>query len=405
MSVDATFVDSLGWPVEAAVVVHAAQTTVGDPERLRSLATATADWDRVVDYARTHGVVSLVASSLTEHCRDLVPERLLDTLRVERQDIAKRNLGMTQELCQVLGNLENEGFDVLPYRGPVLAADAYGDVASRQFGDIDLLVRREEIPALKRFLERRGYEAQYQRAGTEELSSGQEWAYTHYRRDYPFVDATNGTVIELHWRVLDRRFPTAIELDTVWDRRETTSVAGTDLPIFGPEDRLLMLCVHGTRHYWERLEWICDVAELLQSATVDWAAALSRAQSFDAGRMFLLGPALVHRLYGVDLSDEILTAIKADPAIDDLVDTALGRLFDDEMPGQVALQRFQASSLERYRDKAYLLAWWLFVPTRNEIELVALPRLASFLYYAVRPLRLSLLPLLRRLRCPETSNR
>jgi hypothetical protein len=34
----------------------------------------------------------------------------------------------------------------------------------------------------------------------------------------------------------------------------------------GPEDMLLFLCVHGGKHQWTRLAWICDVAEFIREA-------------------------------------------------------------------------------------------------------------------------------------------
>ena len=50
-----------------------------------------------------------------------------------------------------------------------------------------------------------------------------------------------------------------------------------------PEDNLLLLCMHGAKHCWSRLERVCDVAELITShSNLDWVALVSRAKVFGA---------------------------------------------------------------------------------------------------------------------------
>lgn len=381
--------------LEAELVMQAARTTVTSPDRVRSLAAEDVAWGRVAELARRNGVVPLVAETLSNYCDDLVDEETLRTLTSEQQRIAKQNLQLTGELCDIVSELSERGINALPYRGAVLAADVYEDIARRQFGDIDLLVRRADIPRIKQYLEERGYVTQYERPDTERLSENQERAYTKYRRDYAFYRAETDTLVELHWRVLDRIFPTKIELETVWDRRVVRRIGGAEVPVLSAEDRLLMLCVHGSRHHWERLGWVCDIAELLQRQPIDWDVTLRRAREQNAERMFLLGPHLARTLYGTELPAAIRTRIDRQPGFDALTAKVEKQLCSDERLSQPELKSFQRKSLGRHRDKLRLSLGWLFVPTRSEIELFDFPRVLFFLYFVVRPLRLCVLQLNR----------
>lgn len=376
--------------LEAKVVICAAQTTVESPEQLRRLASQSVDWSKVQTHAQTHGVVPLVSESLSEHCPELVPEKILESLEATHLKTATHNLRLSQELVSVLNQLQTEGIQVIPYRGPVLASDVYDELSLRQFTDLDLFVHREDIPAIRALLLENGYTRQFEHESTTGLTLGQEWAYNKFRRDYPFYHPEKDTMIELHWRVLDRRFPTAIELETVWDRRATTAISGQKLPVLSTEDRLLMLCVHGTRHYWERLGWICDIAELIDREDIDWTTVLQRARGHNAERMFLLGPALANRVYDTSLPAPIMERIESDGRIGELEQRILHRLFEPERldDSDFAAQLRQLKAMDSRLDGIRLLVKWFLTPSRAEIETFALPRTLALGYSLYRPLHL-----------------
>ena len=57
-----------------------------------------------------------------------------------------------------------------------------------------------------------------------------------------------------------------------------------------PEDLLILLCVHGSKHAWEQLKWTCDVAELVRRRpTLDWSRILFQADEWGCRRIVLLG--------------------------------------------------------------------------------------------------------------------
>lgn len=355
------------------------------------IAERVGDWEKFLQHVRRHQVGPLVARSLGDHYPEIVPDTTQTKLREERRRTATRNLQFASELSTVVDVLEEEGIDAIPYRGPVLANDAYGDVGLRQFGDLDFLVRRDDITEIRVLLEKLGYQPRYLRPETEDLTAGQEWAYTHFRRDYAFDRDDTATEVELHWRVVDRKFPTSIDLDYVWERRETTTIGGRTVPVLSPEDRLLMLCVHGSSHCWDRLRWIVDVHAFLRAESVNWEVALERARSQNAERMFLLGPAVARRLYDTELPETVVRRIRADPGLEQLCETVVQRLFGADPWNQLELHRFYSRTLGRNRDRARLWAMWVFNPTRRGIERLAFPQTLAFMYVPLRLVRLLLI--------------
>ena len=53
---------------------------------------------------------------------------------------AHQVLGKTAELVRIVKRFEKKGIPVLPFKGPVLALQAHGNVGSRHVGDLDMMV-------------------------------------------------------------------------------------------------------------------------------------------------------------------------------------------------------------------------------------------------------------------------
>lgn len=52
---------------------------------------------------------------------------------------------------------------------------------------------------------------------------------------------------------------------------------------------LAYLAIHGSRHLWERLEWIVDLDRLVRNNRIDWEKVLRVATQFNGKKMLLLG--------------------------------------------------------------------------------------------------------------------
>ena len=337
------------------------------------------DWEQILTITGNHGITHLVLDVL--RTQDIAPPEVIEMLKSRAQYRSHQNLQMVQELVEVVQSLRNRGIRTIPYKGPVVAKFAYGDIGRREFGDLDLLVSRGDLPEARTVLSQHGYLSQY------EFTEDQEWVDDRVNRDHPLRNSENSIQIELHWRIVDRHFPTKIDFESVWRRHKSLTLANTELPVLSPEDRLLMLCVHGTRHRWERLQWICDVAAYLQRCSFDWDRFEKRARANRCERMAYLGLAVANKFLDTPLSEKVQQKVQSDPAIPKLLSYVYGNLFSRE--NHIKLKKYQSRTLRRPRDK---LRFWLgeiCKPTPADITMLALPRVLAPLYVGVRWVRLS----------------
>jgi putative nucleotidyltransferase-like protein len=127
-------------------------------ERIRRRAQGPLDWAVVLDLARYHGIGSLLHRSLSAFCSDLVPVESLTQLRRRAQAVALLNRLLAQEIVVLCEAMAARGVPVIPIKGATLAASIYGDLALRDFNDMDLLVPERAIADAQAVLLASGYE-------------------------------------------------------------------------------------------------------------------------------------------------------------------------------------------------------------------------------------------------------
>jgi hypothetical protein len=352
--------------------------------RIESGTAGAIDWSYLIATGDTHGVTPLLHSALSELSPRHVPEAALNDLRARFWSNTAASLFLTRELLDILQLLDSHGIRGVPYKGPALAAAVYRHVGLRSFNDLDLLLSRADVLRAKDLLVRRGYRAPRFRCRADEA----EYIRTPFNYFYALSRPDRGgrVALELHW-ALPATFP--LILDGMYRRMTSIEISGVAIPHFAPEDLLLILCAHGFKHFWSRLKWICDVAELARRhPELNWAQVLEDARACGAIRVVLLGVLLAHELLAAPVPADVVAAAGADRPVLALARRATNRLFE---PGRRPVGvRSNLQVRVCWRDRVGYgrnLAHYLLVPTGSDRVTLPLPRWLSFLHYPLRPVR------------------
>ncbi|MFI5315199.1 MAG: nucleotidyltransferase family protein [Myxococcota bacterium] len=373
------------------LILACARTRLGERqrERIASLAAAESDWPGVVRVARDHGVAPLVHRALERVCPDALPCRARAELRACRRASQYRGAAMIRQLLRTISMLEENAIPALPFKGPTLAVGAYGDVALRQPSDLDILVREHAFPASLDLLLRNGY----RKAVAEDGSA------SGYARDNDhavlLIPPEGSVAIDLHRRLMPSAFIGDLDVERTWRRHEWLDLCGSKVRCLRAADELVYLCVHGSKSWWHRLSWVCDVAETLEfNRSLDWEDVTSLASSARASRMLWLGVLLAHEMLSAPVPDDVLSRAREDVSIRELAT----RVRDELLAGawtrhdDIARFRFHQVLAEGPREQVrYLFHIARRYAQPNELDraAVALPRVLHPLYYGVRALRLT----------------
>ena len=353
-------------------------------QRLQSLVQANVDWDYLFQLARRHSVVPLVYTQLRTHAVDLVPDSHLNRFKLNYEENLARNLVLTSELARVIKALSDAGVTAVPFKGPVLALFAYDDLALRRFTDLDVIVRKQDFFKSKEVLRDLGYSL------SGGMSSDQEELLLRTQHSMQFQLADHRLMIELHTEVASHLFASSVSAADLWNNLITVKIRDVEVRSLSPEDLLFSLCVHGSRHLWERLSWICDIAEIISHHRIDWSSLIDRAAKTDCERMLFLGPCLAHSLLGTELPGEVMQKIASDRLFTSLRECIRERLFNgaDYIPATSReIFRYNVGLRKSWRARARYFIYTLR-PTDGDVGVFSLPKPFNFAYYLIRPLRL-----------------
>jgi hypothetical protein len=219
---------------------------------------------------------------------------------------------MAVELCDLLRLFREQGIRALPFKGPALALRLYGDVALREFGDLDILVPAGQVQRARDLVEARGYDPDHPLAPRWErkaLTDRRHYSFSHRHR-------ASGIHLELHWSTDCRAFELPGLDGSWWEARPLVDVSGVPARSLRDEELLYAMCMHAARHRWSRLAWLCDLAELVRSCpALDWERALDLAQRQGTRRLLLLGLDLSRQLLEAPLPEPLARRIADDPGV------------------------------------------------------------------------------------------
>src|SRR5581483_10907483 len=311
---------------------------------IKSIVSLPLDWEEVLVSASRHGIAPLIYHNLKNIAG--IPQQVMDQLKREYYGNMARNMYLYAELRRILYGFGEKGLDVIALKGTALAPSVYGDIALRPMGDIDLLVRKEDLPYAERIMSTLNY-------STYMNGNSQEW-YSHHHFHLP--------------------------------------------PYIAPDKSMVVhLCVHLFNHGYNKflLRGLCDISETIRydGDGLNWIRFQDEVSGYGINKPVYSILYFVNKLYGVDSKlSEFLKSTES--AIDSRIVSAIERqIFAEDrvssnLPGP--LIRFLVA--DKFVDKMRILIATIF-PTREVMSRwysIPLSSKKLYLYYLARPYRLFL---------------
>lgn len=373
-------------PPEIALMLACGRTQVNDEMagRIRVLAQKPLDWEGLTQTALTHGLMPLLYENLKAYASGLVPEDSLNKLKGLYELTSARSTILTAELIRILNLFESEGLPAMPYKGPSIAMAIYGRIGLRQFIDLDILVRKQDVWHCQELLISLGYQPHFK------ITRRQLPAFLKLGYVQMFTRDNGMSVVELHWAIASRFFTFSLDTDRFWSRLVPLDLMGKQVLAPALADLLLILCVHGAKDMWERIEWICGIAELVRKLDEgDWATVTRAARDTGAERILYLGCYLAKELFEARVPDGIAARIDSDPILPKLAGQVLENFVNGTSPGVRERMFFHLRTKDGQLDRLRYCARLLFTSTPVDWQILPLPASMSFLYPLLRPFRLA----------------
>jgi len=353
--------------------------------RLRSLLQQPIRWKFLLDLADRHGTSQLLHQSLAG-IAESVPGDEMRSLQQSHQLNVHKALRLSGELIRVLDHLSSLRIEAIPYKGLALAETLYGDIALRQSGDIDLLIRPQDFSRVREAVRELGFTPH------TSLSEAQQCAYLESGYECSFDGTAGPNLLEVQWAIQPRFYAIDFDMPGLFQRAATVSVAGQSMRTLSNEDLFLVLSAHAAKHVWGRLIWLCDLARLMTLPNLNWPWIASQARALGVARILNVSMLMANGLLGAGIPDAAsragLTGDAVTPSLAEEIQTYIVR----ETPYNVesfAYFRLMMRLRERQADRRRFLQRLILTPGSGEWEAVELPAALFPLYRLVRLSRLA----------------
>lgn len=269
---------------------------------------------------RRHGDIAAFAGALRR--RRLAPlvfplvERLADgearralrsLLEADYYGAVQRYLTLVTVLEEVLDRLASRGVRSAVLKGMALAERVYDHPALRPMEDLDVLVRRVDVPAVAAVLTDHGYAPSptYER----DLRGRQATVFVPDRR------AAGSPLIDVHWDLVDAKSGPGAHAWSrrVWERLAEISVGAARGYALAPTDALVHAAVHLTvNHGLRGLLWTVDLAMMTRAWRDDiaWHALPDTAAESRLRGALYAALACCRATIGLDVPSEVLAQLR-----------------------------------------------------------------------------------------------
>jgi hypothetical protein len=335
------------------------------------------DWDYLITAARYHRCIPFLFNGIRSLPETQVPPEIIGRVGELFSQSVQWNMLLTTELFSVIDTLNSNGIPSIPLKGPLLSELLYGTISQRQFDDLDILIQRKDFHRTKEILINEGYLPERQ------MTLIQESVFLNSHHHFQFYRNQSGSVTEIHWEISPRIYSFNLDLADLWDHIQPVTLSGHKVLIPSHSDMLLILCEHGSRHYWKRLLWIADIARLVEFREINWPGLIQYARKIGSERVLLLGISLAHTLFHAEIPPPVSHRLEHDPEVLRLTKRVLEALgsnrFDIQQPSRtedtpdIIEEQFYLQARERLRDRIRYYARRATTPTREDLNSSPLP--------------------------------
>ncbi len=368
---------------EQKLILYCSQARINkiDLDRIKALSTLPLDWNYVLENARLNGIAPLLYDNLKKiRQHDTIPSHTMDQLKEEYLSNTAKNMYLAIELCRLLREFSAKHIDVMVLKGAAIANLVYPDFGLRMYNDIDLLIKKEDLPVVEKLLPELAY-----------VSTGDPIKQNHHREKHyhlaPYIHSDRNILLEIHFNVTNR-FP--LNIDKWWERSRKEKILDCFAKVLCPDDLVQHLFIHTSKHGFANIDLrdLCDISESIKcyGQEIDWTIFQERVDRYPIRKEVYSILYYVKSMFCSDCSClDWLTVQKADVKLISLLEELI---FCDDRDSVCTEAISSILVKNSYKEKLKLIINDFF-PDRDVMTMeYSLPLFSKkiYFYYLVRPL-------------------
>ena len=362
---------------DTELLLSVCRRVLGTAQAVDGISVESDRWSGLLAAALDHGLIGPLHSYASK--AGGIPENIRGSIRSAALTQAVHNFQLAETLIEILHSFRDCSVEVVVLKGPAVALIAYEQIATREFIDLDLLVRPEDLSRARAVLGQLGF----RQVSEDPRKLGSE-------KDIQFIRDIDGMLVELHWALNPppTRFP--IELTGIWNRLQSIYFQNEPIRTLALEDTLLTLCIHGSKHDWASFKWLFDIAGILKNKgnTLDCSALLERCKTAGCTRALFVSLRLASTLFAVKPPDAIAMQM-TDVSICTLAERFKVSLIGNQPLSQSDLLAYHIQIHDRFWDRLFVAVTMTVHDAPRLLPAAVSPRITNGpLRFVTRPVRL-----------------
>jgi len=347
------------------------------------------NWDYLLELSAKQRMLPLLHIGLKDIKGDKIPSTVLDYLKDFYFQNTQHNLLLVSRLVQLIQLLHEAGMESVPLKGMLLSKELYDSYAIRQGGDIDILIRPEDVALFVEILKEHGYQLMYPYSMNQLIAL----SIISREKDIKMIEPKGNIIVEIHWRVSSHELIRRSEAESIWQNLEETTLQDVGTKIFNQESMLMFLCFHAFNHQWN---WVFHLWEIDQYVRkhpdLDWDWILNHVHNFGGINVLLLSLMVVNQLLGTQIPQIIQVQISSNQQVRTLFNqiTIEPVRFEVKAESSINFLRLKdrLTLKKNIMGRVHQLIRYAIAPHHSDIIAFDLPPALHFLYFLISPFRL-----------------
>ncbi len=203
-----------------------------------------------------------------------------------------------------------KGFQTILLKGISLFGTVYQDPGLRHLGDIDLLIRQEDYPEVRKSLESADY------VFTDDLQRMVDPRNLNSIMCHKKSPGLPQPVLHLHWHLINTTLPfhlcnPQIDLDAIWNQSEALP-SHSNLRVMSSIHQVIYYAFHHFKHSFDRLIRLHDLDLTIRyyESSFHWSEVLDEARRFNLTRTLYYPLLVARQMLSTPIPDSIIEGLR-----------------------------------------------------------------------------------------------
>lgn len=356
------------------------EDAVGDDGLIQASLPAEFQWEEFHKRVVFHRIGPLIYEALCELWGEETPPDIIRRRDAHHMRRVKRNLSDQANMARISQAFQRESIPFLLMKGAAIAHRYYPSPIRRIAIDIDILTSKEDFPKGCSILRDLGYEQHVPNFDVPPHLTG---VTEMFQADYTFRNQKTKGCVEIHTRFTKNPHFFPLTFEEAMTQAEDLMLGQQKFTVLRPEIQFLYGCIHGAKHNWFRLKWLCDIDFMIGVLSPsDWEAVWSYADRMNLSAIVDETLGLHAAIFGARRHDQAYNA--SSKAVSFYMDTILKMkvfegmtLSDVGYIWSVLVNKFTRAP--NWKARGYDA--FLFFAHFSDVQLLRLPKIAWPIYF------------------------